>query len=90
MNIQCFMLLPVHSIGFFVPVCVFQTLYKHILETSRTLFSILRWFPFGHGVLVEIKTSSPPVSGKDKGVFLRFSDSVHVFLVPLLPLKQSQ
>lgn len=39
---------------------------------------------------MEIKTASPPVSGKDEGVFLRCSDSVHVFLVPLLPLELSQ
>lgn len=70
--------------------CVFSPLFKHNSETSRTLFSILWGFPFGHGVLVEIKMSSPSVSGKDKGVFLWFSDSVHVFLVPPLPLKQSQ
>lgn len=67
-------------------VCVHFTVQTHFRDFQDIVFH----FPFGHGVLGEIKTPSPSVSGKDKSVSLRFSDSAHVFLVPLLPLEQSQ
>ncbi len=75
-----------HGSLFLVPVCVVLTVQTHFRDFQDIVFH----FPFVHGVRGELQTSSPSVSGKDKGVFLRFSDSVHVFLVSPLPLKQSQ
>lgn len=72
---HCFPPTSQHRSLFFLPVCVLLTVQTHFSNFQDIVFH----FPFGHGVQGEIKTPSPSVSGKDKSVFLRFSDSVQCF-----------
>lgn len=58
--------------------------YLYATQTCLNFKHIVFFTQFPLGVLVQIKTSRPPVCGKDESVFLRFSQTVHVFLVLLL------